>query len=157
MYRIYIVLILMYFTSCTSSSSVGKSQLKSDSVSEAQSQISKNTYGYTVLFGAVLDTAWNPLDEVRISTDPETSETYTDDAGRFELKSKAFVSDIPYIIKVERENYFSNSWTNINVAIDSVNEIGRIRLIPMRRWDAEEDTIGLPPEIPGGGMTPKDN
>ena len=114
---------------------------------------------YTCLKGTVVDTVGGAtfIEGARISMIPglrDTSTALTNEEGFFWIESSEFDEDQPYIIRIEMENYFGNSWTNIRVDMDTINVLQNKVLDRKPTFDTKIDSIIIKE---GGGDGPTDN
>ena len=136
---ILIVPILLITFSC-GTGKVSQVDLESDNnLKLSKVNIDETLFSGTRLYGAVLDTAYNVLDDVNISTRPSTIEVKTDEDGNFELISEDFLSDVPYEIVFSHIDYKQHIEDGHRPNIDDDNDLGLILMTP------------LPPEDNGGG------
>ena len=95
----------------------------------------------TIVIGKVEeDTTWKPIDSCMIKTEPHTETVYSDDQGRFVIRSTKF-KDSPYDIIATHEEYFTGKRSAQRFTINDKNNVGVIILTPKpkkKRPDVEE-------------------
>ena len=102
--------VILFVYSCSGGEAPAASNSKNDSESLVQSKPEEEKeiiieFSGTSIFGTVLDTAYNSLEDVKVSTRPRTVDVYTDEQGEFSLSSKDFISDLSYDIVFTHIDY----------------------------------------------------
>jgi hypothetical protein len=110
----------------------------------------------TTIFGTVLDTAYNSLEDVKVSTRPKTIDVFTDEEGEFSLSSDQFIYDLSYDIVYTHIDYEQKTTSGFYPDIDEKNDRGLILMIPLEIDGSIKGPGGktlppTPPDLPGGG------
>ncbi len=101
----------------------------------------------TIVIGKVEeDSTWKPIGNCLITTNPLTETVYSNDDGRFVIRSTKF-KDTPYNIEATHEDYLPNPKSAQRFTINDKNNVG---VIPLRLKPEEEvpDTAKI--DIPIG-------
>ena len=161
--KLFISILLLCFYSCsTNEVETNKrvnNNITNNSNIEEEQEIYNGSQG-TKLKGRIIDATdevWIGVEDARIYTIPETDESYTNEEGIFELASKSFIENIPYIIKVESEGYMAGSWTGIKVKLDSIITLPDKYLNRMPEFNIKTDSTFLRSGSLDAPVKPKGN
>ncbi len=152
--------IVLFVYSCsggetpTASNSNNDSERSVQSKPEEKKEIIIEVSG-TSIFGTVLDTAYNSLEDIKVSTRPRTVDVLTNEQGEFSLSSESFISDLSYDIVFTHIDYEQKTESGFYPDIDENNDLGLILMVPIE-LDGGVDgpksgkLPATPPGLPGG-------